>query len=70
MKVKDILAFVPDEDLALLAAQTRVDHQVKKLSGRASLRVMEDLSARCASAPWPSWSRGRPRATTPSGTGS
>lgn len=58
MKVKDLLAFIPEQDLALLAAQTRVDHQVKKLSGRvmfqllllslleggrASLRVMEDI---------------------------
>jgi len=58
MKVKELLAFIPEQDLALLAAQTRVDHQVKKLSGRvmfqllllslleggkASLRVMEDI---------------------------
>ena len=58
MRVTDLLAFIPERDLALLAAQTRVDHQVKKLSGRvmfqllllslpesgrASLRVMEDL---------------------------
>ena len=58
MKVKDLLLFIPDKDLSELAAQTRVDHQVKKLSGRvmfqllllslleggkASLRVMEEL---------------------------
>ncbi|MBX0335632.1 hypothetical protein K3G39_20610, partial [Pontibacter sp. HSC-14F20] len=58
MKAKDLLAFIPDQDLSQLAAQTRVDHQVKKLSGRvmfqllllslleggrASLRVMEEL---------------------------
>lgn len=58
MKAKELLAFIPAQDLAQLAAQTRVDHQVKKLSGRvmfqllllslleggrASLRVMEDL---------------------------
>lgn len=58
MKVKDLLAFIPEQDLTLLAAQTRVDHQVKKLSGRVmfqllllslleggktSLRVMEDI---------------------------
>ncbi|MBX0331855.1 transposase [Pontibacter sp. HSC-14F20] len=60
MKAKDLLAFIPDQDLAQLAARTRVDHQVKKLSGRvmfqllllslleggkASLRVMEELLA-------------------------
>ncbi|MBX0333330.1 IS4 family transposase [Pontibacter sp. HSC-14F20] len=58
MKAKDLLAFIPDQDLSQLAARTRVDHQVKKLSGRvmfqllllslleggkASLRVMEEL---------------------------
>lgn len=58
MKAKDLLAFIPEADLSQLAAQTRVDHQVKKLSGRvmfqllllslleggrASLRVMEEL---------------------------
>lgn len=58
MKAKDLLAFIPDRDLEFLAAETKVDHQVKKLSGRvmfqllllslleggrASLRVMEEL---------------------------
>ena len=60
MKAKDLLAFIPEADLSQLAARTRVDHQVKKLSGRvmfqllllslleggkASLRVMEELLA-------------------------
>ncbi|MBX0331777.1 transposase [Pontibacter sp. HSC-14F20] len=54
------MAFIPEADLSQLAARTRVDHQVKKLSGRvmfqllllslleggkASLRVMEELLA-------------------------
>lgn len=58
MRAKELLEFIPEESLAFLAAQTKVDHQVKKLSGRvmfqllllslleggkASLRVMEEL---------------------------
>lgn len=40
MKAKDLLAFIPEEDLAFLAAQTQVDHQVKKLSGRVMFQLL------------------------------
>lgn len=58
MKASELLGFISEEELSFLAAQTGVDHQVKKLSGRvmfqllllsllepgrASLRVMEEL---------------------------
>jgi transposase len=58
MKAKELLELIPDEHLEVLAAESRVDFQVKKLSGktifqlilfsllnaeRVSLRVMEDL---------------------------
>jgi len=56
MKVQDLLNLIPQEELEFLAAETRVNHQVKKLDGitmfqlmlytlvhhnQASLRVME-----------------------------
>ncbi|AKD03764.1 hypothetical protein POKO110462_01845 [Pontibacter korlensis] len=40
MKAKDLLAFIPEGDLAFLAAQTQVDHQVKKLSGRVMFQLL------------------------------
>jgi transposase len=58
MKVKELLAFIPQQELELLAAETKVDYQVKKLEGiiifqlilfsmlesqKASLRIMEHL---------------------------
>lgn len=58
MKIEDLLALIPDEDLAFLSAETKVDHQVKKLTGitifklilfsmlntnKVSLRVMEEF---------------------------
>lgn len=58
MKVSELLSFIPDQELDFLSAQTKVDHQVKKLSGKhvfklilysmlnsnkASLRVMENF---------------------------
>lgn len=58
MKIEDLLALIPDEDLAFLSAETKVDHQVKKLTGitifklilfsmlntnKISLRVMEEF---------------------------
>ena len=58
MRVKDLLNFIPQQDLAFLAAETGVNHQVKKLDGatmfqlllfslldsqKASLRVMEHM---------------------------
>jgi hypothetical protein len=57
MKFKDILRYITDEELDFLSAETRVNHQVKKLDGSAifklilysllehgkpSLRVMEE----------------------------
>lgn len=56
MRVQDLLQLIPDEELNVLAVETHVDHQVKKLTGvimfqlilfsminrkRISLRVME-----------------------------
>lgn len=56
MKFRDLLEFIPEEDLSYLSAETRVDYQVKKLKGSivfklilytmlessdSSLRVME-----------------------------
>lgn len=56
MRVKQLLQLIPDEQLEILAAECKVDSQVKKLTGkcmfrlilfsminseRASLRVME-----------------------------
>ncbi|MEI7669735.1 MAG: IS4 family transposase [Pseudomonadota bacterium] len=58
MKVKELLALIPEKDLMFLAAETKVDHQVKKLNGivmfqlilftlldvqKASLRMMEEV---------------------------
>ncbi len=58
MQLSDLLRFIPDSELEFLAAETNVDHQVKKLSGitifklilfsmlhanRVSLRVMEEF---------------------------
>src|SRR5580658_3585804 len=58
MKVKELLAFIPQKELEFLAAETKVDYQVKKLDGivlfqlilfsllhsqKASLRIMEHL---------------------------
>jgi transposase len=58
MRVTELLKFIPDEQLDILAAESRVDYQVKKLRGktmfqlilfsllnaeRVSLRVMETL---------------------------
>jgi Transposase DDE domain len=58
MKVKEILQMIPDEALEMLAAESKVNYQVKKLTGktvfqlilfslltaeRVSLRVMEEL---------------------------
>ena len=58
MRAEQLLALIPDKDLEALSAQTSVDHQVKKLTGaltfkllvmailnpgRVSLRVMERL---------------------------
>ena len=58
MHVKDLLQLIPEEELNVLAVETKVDHQVKKLSGlimfqlilfsminrkRISLRVMEEF---------------------------
>ena len=58
MKVKELLAFISEEELAFLVAETKVDFQVKKLDGvvmfqlilfslletqKASLRIMEEL---------------------------
>lgn len=58
MKAEEILSLLPEKDLAFLSAETRVDHQVKKLYGiavfklilfsmlhttRLSLRVMESF---------------------------
>jgi transposase len=58
MRVKELLNYLPASDLAFLAAETGVDHQVKKLHGgimfqllllslldhhKASLRIMEDM---------------------------
>ena len=58
MHLTDLLAFIPEEELDQLAAESNVDHQVKKLSGKimfqlilfsmlnsekASLRIMESL---------------------------
>ncbi|MBK5284790.1 MAG: IS4 family transposase [Bacteroidia bacterium] len=58
MHVKDLIALIPEQELEVFAAETKVDHQVKKLSGkiifqlilfsmvsrkRISLRVMEEF---------------------------
>ena len=58
MKAEEIIALLPEEELAFLSAETKVDHQVKKLHGvvilklilfsmlntsRLSLRVMESF---------------------------
>lgn len=58
MRVKELLQLIPEEELNVLAVETKVDHQVKKLSGlimfqlilfsminrkRISLRVMEEF---------------------------
>lgn len=58
MRVKELLQLIPEEELIVLAIETQVDHQVKKLSGltmfqlilfsminrkRISLRVMEEF---------------------------
>jgi transposase len=58
MRVKELLQFIPDQELEMLAAESQVDYQVKKLTGktmfqlilfsllnseRVSLRVMEAL---------------------------
>jgi hypothetical protein len=58
MKFKDILSYVSDEELDFLSAETKVNHQVKKLEGsiifklilfsllehgKPSLRVMEEI---------------------------
>lgn len=58
MRVKDLLNLIPEEDLQMFANETKVDHQVKKLSGhiifqlfvfsfinrkRVSLRIMEEF---------------------------
>jgi hypothetical protein len=58
MNVEQLLQLIPDEHLSFLAAETKVDHQVKKLSGsvvfklvlfsmfnsdKVSLRVMESF---------------------------
>jgi hypothetical protein len=58
MRVKELLQLIPEEELNVLAIETQVDHQVKKLSGlimfqlilfsminrkRISLRVMEEF---------------------------
>jgi hypothetical protein len=58
MHARDLINLIPEEDLEVFAAETKVDHQVKKLSGklifqlilfsmlsrkRVSLRVMEEF---------------------------
>ena len=58
MKFKDILGYISDEELDFLSAETKVNHQVKKLNGsmvfklilfsllehgKPSLRVMEEI---------------------------
>jgi transposase len=58
MRVKELLNYLPEHELSFLAAETKVDYQVKKLYGhvmfrllllsllesqKASLRVMEDI---------------------------
>lgn len=58
MKIKELLDFIPKKELEFIAAETKVDHQVKKLDGiimfqlllfsmlnhqRASLRVLENF---------------------------
>ena len=58
MRVKQLLELIPDQQLEMLAAESKVDYQVKKLTGksvfqlilfsminseRASLRVMEAM---------------------------
>jgi hypothetical protein len=58
VKIKEILQFIPEEELSFLASQSDVDHQAKKLDGvtvfklllfsllhhsKASLRIMEQL---------------------------
>jgi hypothetical protein len=58
MKFKDILSYISDEELDFLSAETKVNHQVKKLEGsiifklilfsllehgKPSLRVMEEI---------------------------
>lgn len=58
MRVQDLLQLIPEQELDVLAVETHVDHQVKKLSGvimfqlilfsmvnrkRISLRVMEEF---------------------------
>jgi hypothetical protein len=58
MQLSDLLRYIPDSELEFLAAETKVDHQVKKLSGitifklilfsmlhtnSISLRVMEEF---------------------------
>lgn len=58
MRVQDLLQLIPEEELNVLAVETHVDHQVKKLTGvimfqlilfsmvnrkRISLRVMEEF---------------------------
>lgn len=58
MKVKELLKFIPDEEISFLAATSKVDHQIKKLDGlvmfklilfsllhnqSSSLRIMEHL---------------------------
>jgi hypothetical protein len=58
MRVKELLQLIPEEELNVLAIETQVNHQVKKLSGlimfqlilfsminrkRISLRVMEEF---------------------------
>lgn len=58
MKAKELLKLIPEEDIEFIAAQTNVNHQVKKLDGatmfklilfsllhsqKASLRIMEHL---------------------------
>ena len=58
MHAKDLLDLIPEEELEVFATETKVDHQVKKLTGkvvfqlilfsmlsrkRVSLRVMEEF---------------------------
>ena len=40
MKVKDLLKFIPKEELEFLAAETKVDFQVKKLDGSAMFQLL------------------------------
>jgi hypothetical protein len=40
MNVEQLLQLIPDEHLVFLSAETKVDHQVKKLSGSAIFKVI------------------------------